>query len=70
MTEEQIKQTEEKLKTLKTMLKKASRNGNYPSVSCIKSKVEGIDFMLNLLGYKIILEDNRAKVVELQGGSK
>lgn len=65
MTKEQIKQTEEKLETLKTMLKKASRNGNYPSVNCIKSKVDGIYFMLNLLGYKIILEDNKVKVVEL-----
>ena len=65
MTNEQIKQTEEKLETLKTMLKKASRNGNYPSVNCIKSKVEGIEFMLHMLGYKIILEDNSIKVVEL-----
>lgn len=65
MTKEQIKQTEEKIETLKTMFKKASKNGNYPSMSCIKSKVEGIEFMLNLLGYKIISEDNKAKVVEM-----
>lgn len=50
MTEEQIKQIEEKLETLRTMIKKAARNGNYPSVNCIKNKVEGINFMLNLLG--------------------
>ena len=65
MTKEQIKKTEEKLETLKTMIKKASRNGNYSSVNWIKSKVEGINFMLNMLGYKIILEDNQTKVVEL-----
>ena len=65
MTKEQIKKTEEKLETLKTMIKKASRNGNYSSVNCIKSQVEGINFMLNMLGYKIILEDNQTKVVEL-----
>ena len=65
MTEEQIKQVEEKLETLKTMIKKAARNGNYPSVNCIKNKVEGINFMLNLLGYKITLEDNQIKIIEL-----
>lgn len=47
------------------MIKKAARNGNYPSVNCIKNKVEGINFMLNLLGYKITLEDNQAKIVEM-----
>ena len=65
MTEEQIKQIEEKLETLRTMIKKAAINGNYPSVNCIKNKVEGINFMLNLLGYKITLEDNQTKIVEM-----
>ena len=65
MTEDQIKQVEKKLETLKTMIKKAARNGNYPSVNCIKNKVEGINFMLNLLGYKITLEDNQTKIVEM-----
>ena len=65
MTEDQIKQVEEKLETLRTVLKKAARNGNYPSVNCIKNKIEGISFMLNLLGYKIMLENNRAKIVEM-----
>ena len=65
MTEEQIKQIEEKLETLRTMIKKAARNGNYPSVNCIKSKIDGISFMLNLLGYKITLEDNQTKIVEM-----
>ena len=65
MTEDQIKQVEEKLETLRTMIKKAARNGNYPSVNCIKNKVEGINFMLNLLGYKITLEDDRVKIVEM-----
>ena len=50
MTEDQIKQVEEKLETLRTRLKKAVGNGNYPSVNCIKSKVEGIGFMLGLRG--------------------
>ena len=65
MTEDQIKQVEEKLETLRTMLKKAARNGNYPSVNCIKSKIDGINFMLNLLGYKTTLEDDRVKIVEM-----
>ena len=65
MTEEQIKQVEEKLETLRTMIKKAARNGNYPSVNCTKSKVDGIGFMLNLLGYKTTLEDDRVKIVEM-----
>ena len=65
MTEDQIKQVEEKLETLRTMLKKAARNGNYPSVNCTKSKIDGISFMLNLLGYKITLEDNQTKIVEM-----
>ena len=65
MTEEQIKQVEEKLETLRTMIKKAARNGNYPSVNCIKSKIDGINFMLNLLGYKITLDDNQVKIVEI-----
>ena len=65
MTEDQIKQVEEKLETLRTMIKKAARNGNYPSVNCIKSKVEGIGFMLNLLGYKITLDNNQVKIVEM-----
>ena len=65
MTEDQIKQVEKKLETLKTMIKKAARNGNYPSVKCIKNKVEGINFMLNLLGYKITLDDNQVKIVEI-----
>ena len=65
MTEDQIKQVEKKLETLKTMIKKAARNGNYPSVNCIKNKVEGINFMLNLLGYKIMLDDNQVKIVEI-----
>ena len=65
LTEEQIKQVEEKLETLRTMIKKAARNGNYPSVNCTKSKVGGIGFMLNLLGYKITLEDNQTKIVEM-----
>ena len=47
------------------MIKKAARNGNYPSVNCIKNKVEGINFMLNLLGYKITLDDNQVKIVEI-----
>ena len=65
MTEEQIKQVEEKLETLRTRLKKAVGNGNYPSVNRTKSKVEGIGFMLNLLGYRITLEDNQTKIVEM-----
>ena len=65
MTEEQIKQVKEKLETLRTMIKKAASNGNYPSVNCIKNKIEGINFMLNLLGYKITLEDNQTKIVEM-----
>lgn len=70
MTEEQIKQVEEKLETLRTMIKKAARNGNYPSVNCIKNKIEGINFMLNLLGYKITLEDNQTNIIEMQGVNK
>ena len=65
MTEEQIKQVEEKLETLRTMIKKAAGNGNYPSVNRTKSKIDGISFMLNLLGYKIALEDNQTKIIEL-----
>lgn len=65
MTEEQIKQVEEKLETLRTMIKKAAGNGNYPSVNRTKSKIDGIGFMLNLLGYKITLEDNRTKIIEM-----
>ena len=65
MTEEQIKQVEEKLETLRTRLKKAVGNGNYPSVNCTKSKIDGINFMLNLLGYRITLEDNQTKIVEM-----
>ena len=65
MTEEQIKQVEEKLETLRTMIKKAAGNGNYPSVNRTKSKIDGINFMLNLLGYKITLEDNQTKIVEI-----
>ena len=65
MTEEQIKQVEEKLETLRTMIKKAAGNGNYPSVNRTKSKIDGISFMLNLLGYKITLEDNQTKIVEM-----
>ena len=65
MTEAQIKQVEEKLETLRTMLKKAAGNGNYPSVNRTKSKIDGISFMLNLLGYKITLEDNQTKIVEM-----
>ena len=65
MTEDQIKQVEEKLETLRTMIKKAASNGNYPSVNRTKSKIDGISFMLNLLGYKITLEDNQTKIIEL-----
>ena len=65
MTEDQIKQVEEKLETLRTILKKAARNGNYPSVNCTKNKIDGIGFMLNLLGYKITLEDNQTKIIEM-----
>ena len=65
MTEEQIKQVEEKLETLRTMIKKAAGNGNYPSVNRTKSKIDGISFVLNLLGYKITLEDDRVKIVEV-----
>ena len=65
MAEEQIKQVEEKLETLRTMIKKAASNGNYPSVNRTKSKIDGISFMLNLLGYKITLEDNQTKIVEM-----
>ena len=65
MTEEQIKQVEEKLETLRTMIKKAASNGNYPSVNRTKSKIDGISFMLNLLGYKITLEDSQTKIVEM-----
>ena len=65
MTEEQIKQVGEKLETLRTMIKKAAGNGNYPSVNRTKSKIDGISFMLNLLGYKIALEDDRIKIVEM-----
>ena len=65
MTEEQIKQIEEKLETLRTMIKKAASNGNYPSVNRTKSKIDVISFMLNLLGYKITLEDNQTKIVEM-----
>ena len=65
MTEEQIKQVEEKLETLRTVIKKAASNGNYPSVNRTKSKIDGISFMLNLLGYKITLEDNQTNIVEM-----
>ena len=65
MTEEQIKQVEEKLETLRTMIKKAAGNGNYPSVNRTKSKIDGISFMLNLLGYKITLDDNQVKIVKM-----
>ncbi len=65
MTEEQIKRVEEKLETLRTMIKKAAGNGNYPSVNRTKSKIDGINFMLNLLGYKTTLEDDRVKIVEM-----
>ena len=65
MTEEQIKQIEEKLETLRTMIKKAASNGNYPSVNRTKSKIDGISFMLSLLGYKITLEDNQTNIVEM-----
>ena len=65
MTEEQIKQIEEKLETLRAMIKKAAGNGNYPSVNRTKSKIDGISFMLNLLGYKITLKDNQTKIIEL-----
>lgn len=65
MTEAQIKQVEEKLETLRTMIKKAASNGNYPSVNRTKSKIDGISFMLNLLGYKITLEDNQTNIVEM-----
>ena len=65
MTEELIKQIEEKLETLRTMIKKAASNGNYPSANRTKSKIDGISFMLNLLGYKITLEDNQTKIVEM-----
>ena len=65
LTEEQIKQVEEKLETLRTMIKKAAGNGNYPSVNRTKSEIDGISFMLNLLGYKITLEDNQIKIIEL-----
>ena len=65
MTEEQIKKAEEKLETLRTMIKKAASNGNYPSVNRTKSKIDGISFMLNLLGYKITLEDNQTNIVEM-----
>ena len=65
MTEDQIKQVEEKLETLRTMIKKAAGNGNYPSVNRTKSKIDGISFMLNLLGYKITLEDNQTKIIEM-----
>lgn len=65
MTEEQIKQVEEKLETLRTMIKKAAGNGNYPSVNRTKSKIDGISFMLNLLGYKITLEDNQTKIIKM-----
>lgn len=65
MTEDQIKQVEEKLETLRTMIKKAAGNGNYPSVNRTKSKIDGISFMLNLLGYKITLEDNQTNIIEM-----
>ena len=65
MTEDQIKQIEEKLETLRTMIKKAAGYGNYPSVTCTESKIGGISFMLNLLGYKTTLEDDRVKIVEM-----
>ena len=39
MTEEQIKQIEEKLETLRTMIKKAASNGNHPSVNRTKSEL-------------------------------
>lgn len=65
MTEDQIKQVEEKLETLRTVIKKAAGNGNYPSVNRTKSKIDGISFMLNLLGYKITLEDNQTKIVKM-----
>ena len=65
MTEEQIKRVEEKLETLRTILKKAAGNGNYPSVDRTKSKIDGISFMLNLLGYKITLEGDRTNITEM-----
>ena len=65
MTDEQIKKVEEKLENLRQISKKAYYNGNQSKIDLVKSKIEGINFMLNMLGYKIMLEDNQYKVVEL-----
>lgn len=65
MTEEQIKKVEEKLENLRQISKKAYYNGNRSKIDLVKSKIEGINFMLNLLGYKITLEDNQTKIIEI-----
>lgn len=64
MTEEQIKKVEEKLENLRQISKKAYYNGNKSRVDLIISKIEGINFTLNLLGYRIVLENNGYRVVE------
>ena len=65
MTEEQIKKVEEKLENLRQISKKAYYNGNQSKIDLVKSKIEGINFMLSLLGYKITLDDNQVKIVEM-----
>ena len=65
MTEEQIKRVEEKLENLRQISKKAYYSENRSKIDLIISKIDGISFMLNLLGYKTTLESNSVKVVEL-----
>lgn len=50
MTDEQIKKVEEKLENLRQISKKAYYNGNQSKIDLVKSKIEGINFMINLLG--------------------
>ena len=64
MTNEQIKKVEEKLENLRQISKKAYYNGNQSKIDLVKSKIEGINFTLNLFGYRIVLENNEYRVVE------
>ena len=64
MTNEQIKKVEEKLDNLRQISKKAYYNENKSKIDLIKSKIEGINFTLNLFGYRIVLENNGYRVVE------
>ena len=64
MTDQKIKKFEEKLENLKKKKKKAYYNGNQSKIDLVKSKIEGINFTLNLFGYRIVLENNGYRVVE------